>query len=370
MFEALFHIVSIPKPTLPKTSCYKATEEHLLHLQRWGPGGAPTLRPMPVISTSCKPWGISTWVSIGVQCIAMHHLDMDSNMINDADIRKRGWGHCNWPVFQFHENMQKTHSMLRFLEVSTVKCRQIMQNHASFRSESLGPSQTVLESPDQDAKLGLHDRDRSRIWGVESVWKVWNQSVWSREVLSAEIHRNPSPNLPWCQHPEPFSPQCTKLSGPWSSQFGERCCISKTCTAAQFKVCPVSTENKPERNILEENLLMCRDCAVLSWSDTMVQVLIPWTHHAEIIAWRVSSWPPQHQACVHSYFHSNIVLKDARINTTTHQQTQQHPNPNKSQQVWRYQHISAPRFRLVPTRSDTVTVSPWTPEDVKSPRPM
>ena len=87
---------------------------------------------------------------------------------------------------------------------------------------------------------------QTRIWGVESVWKVWNQSVWSRDVLSAEIHRNPSPNLPWCQHPEPFSPQCTKLSGPWSSQFGERCCISKTCTPAQFKVCPVSTENKPE----------------------------------------------------------------------------------------------------------------------------
>ena len=57
---------------------------------------------------------------------------------------------------------------------------------------------------------------QTRIWGVESVWKVWNQSVWSRDVLSAEIHRNPSPNLPWCQHPEPFSPQCTKLSGPWS----------------------------------------------------------------------------------------------------------------------------------------------------------
>ena len=155
MFEALFHIVSIPKPTLPKTSCYKATEEHLLHLQRWGPGGAPTLRPMPVISTSCKPWGISTWVSIGVQCIAMHHLDMDSNMINDADIRKRGWGHCNWPVFQFHENMQKhiqCSAFLKYQRSNVVKSCKIMQ---VFGQKAWGPARRswshLIRTPSLDS---------------------------------------------------------------------------------------------------------------------------------------------------------------------------------------------------------------------------
>ena len=120
----------------------------------------------------------------------------------------------------------KTHSMLRFFEVSTVK---MSSNHAKSCNFSV-------------RKLGAQPDGPGVTWSGLQAWTPWRQI----QVLSAEIHRNPWPNLPWCQPPEPFSPQCTKLSGPWSSQFGERCCISKTCTAAQFKVCPVSIDNKPE----------------------------------------------------------------------------------------------------------------------------
>jgi hypothetical protein len=192
MFEALFHIVSIPKPTLPKTSCYKATEEHLLHLQRWGPGGAPTLRPMPVISTSCKPWGISTWVSIGVQCIAMHHLDMDSNMINDADIRKRGWGHCNWPVFQFHENMQKhiqCSAFLKYQRSNVVKSCKIMQ---VFGQKAWGPARRswshLIRTPSLDSMTetdpGYEESNQSGKSGI-SLFGLER----SYQQKSIEIHR-------------------------------------------------------------------------------------------------------------------------------------------------------------------------------------
>lgn len=53
----------------------------------------------------------------------------------------------------------------------------------------------------------------------------------------------------------------------WALVCGERC-----CTAYQRLSLCFTAAN---RNILEEKTFMCRDCGVQSWSDTIVQVLLP-----------------------------------------------------------------------------------------------
>ena len=167
----------------------------------------------------------------------------------------------------------KTHSMLRFLEVSTVKCRQIMQNHASFRSESLGPSQTVLESPDQDSKLGLHDRDRP---GYEESNQSGKSGIslfgleMSYQQKSIEIHRPTCLDANTRNH---FLRNVQSCLGLGRLNLAKDAAYQRL--ALQHNSRFVLSQPRTNLNILEENLLMCRDCAVLSWSDTMVQVLIP-----------------------------------------------------------------------------------------------